>query len=83
MPTMHFLTEIGAVMDIPSCDGIIKCTVFEDNNGSIELAKAPNMRPRTKHAASNHHHFRSHAQEGEIFIEKVDALEQEVDFLTH
>ena len=57
---MHFLKEIGAVMDIPACDKVIKCAVFEDNNGAIEVAKAPKMRPRTKHVAIKRHHFRSH-----------------------
>ena len=38
MPIVHFVEEIGAVMDVPSCDKIIKCTAFEDNNGAIELA---------------------------------------------
>ena len=74
-PIVHFLKEIGDVMDVPSCDKIIKCTVFEDNNGAIELAKAPNMRPMTKHIAIKHYHFRSCVQKGEIIIEKVEVAE--------
>ena len=70
------------LMDVPSCDKIMKCTVFEDNNGAIELAKAPMMRPRTKHIAMKYHNFRSCVQKGETIIEKVDAAEQEADFLT-
>ena len=56
--------------------------MFEDNNGAIELAKAPKMRPRTKHADIKYHHFRSRVQKAEVIIEKVDAAEKEADFLT-
>ena len=67
---------------MPTCDKTIKCTAFEDDNGTIELAKAPKMRPRTKYAAIKHHHFRSCAQKREIIIEKVDTAEEETDFRT-
>ena len=83
MPITRLLKEIGVVMDILSCDKIMKCTVFEDNNGAIELDKAHKMRNRTKHIAIKYHHFRSHVQKGEIIIEKVDTVEQEADFLTN
>ena len=48
---------------------------FEDDNGAIGLAKAPKMRPRTKHIAIKCHHFRSCAQKGQVIIEKVDTIE--------
>ena len=31
-----------------STDRIVKCTVFEDDNGCVELAKFPTLRLRTK-----------------------------------
>eukprot|EP00957_Ditylum_brightwellii_P008323 630092-Ditylum_brightwellii.AAC.1 len=49
-----------------------RCTVFEDNNGCIELAKCPRMRPRTKHIAIKYHHFRSKVKDGSIRIERID-----------
>ena len=58
----------------------MKCAVFQDNNGALEIAKTPKMRPRMKHIAMKHHHFRSHINNGDIFIEKVDTAEQEADF---
>ena len=36
----------------------VHCKLFEDNNGALELAKAPRYRPRTKHIAVKYHHFR-------------------------
>ena len=67
----HFLKEIGAMMDVPSCDKIIKCTMFEDNNGAVELAKAPKTRPHAKYIAIKYHHFRPCVQKGEIIIERL------------
>ena len=69
-------------MDVPNCDETIKCTSLEDDNGAIELFKAPKMRPRTKCTAFKHQHFRSHVQKVEIIIETVGVAEQESDFIT-
>lgn len=82
IPVIHFLREVSAVMEIPECNKSMKCTVFEDNNGALEMAKTPKMRPRTKHIAIKYHHFRTYIQNGDIKIEKIDTAEQEADFLT-
>jgi hypothetical protein len=37
----------------------VRCTLFEDNSGALTLAKAPAMRPLTKHINNKYHHFRS------------------------
>ena len=79
---MHFLREVSAVMNVADCGKTMKCTVFEDNNGALEMAKAPKMRPRTKHVAIKYHHFRTHVVRGDMKLEKIDATEQEADFLT-
>ena len=60
----------------------MKCKVFEDNNGAIELAKAPKIRPRTKHIALKYHHFREHVRKGLIEINPIDTLEQVADIFT-
>ena len=82
MPIMHFLREVSAVMDVDDCGKTMKCTVFEDNNGALEMSRVPKMRPRTKHVAIKYHHFRKHVERGDPLFEKVDAVEQEADFLT-
>jgi hypothetical protein len=41
----------------------VKCKVFEDNVGAIELAKAPHMRPRNKQIDIQYHHFREALQQ--------------------
>ena len=43
---------------------MVKCEVFEDNVGAIELAKLPKLQPRTKHIAVHYHHFRTWTERG-------------------
>ena len=85
---MHrLLKEICASMDFKSFPCSLNCTVFEDNNGCIELAKLPKMRPRTKHIAIKYHFFRDHVitdsnKTGFVNIIKVDTKFQLADLLT-
>ena len=57
----------------------VKCKVFKDSNGAIELSKAPNICPRTKHIALKYHHFREHVQKDLFEINPIDTLEQVAD----
>ena len=57
---LHFLKELhrnseGFETDKPT----VKCTAFEDNEGIIQLATAPKLKPRTKHINIKYHHFKS------------------------
>jgi hypothetical protein len=36
---------------------IIKCKIFEDNIGAVEMANVPKMRPCTKHLNVKYHFF--------------------------
>ena len=60
----------------------VKCKVFEDNNGAIELAKALNIRPRIKHMSLEYHHSREHVRKGFIEINSIDTLEQVAEIFT-
>jgi hypothetical protein len=60
----------------------VKCKVFEDNVSAIELAKAPRMRPRTKHIDIQYHHFREAVQQKKITISHVSTHEQVADIAT-
>ena len=53
----------------------VKCTAFEDNNGALHLATAPQMKPRTKHINIKYHHFRSMIGK-DVTIEKVATEDQ-------
>ena len=61
---------------------IIHCTIFEDNNGALELAREPRYRPRTKHIAIKYHHFREHVKSRRIKINPIDTKEQIADQFT-
>jgi hypothetical protein len=63
-------------------EAIVKCTVFEDNKGCLEIATAPKMRPRTRHIAIKYHHFRSHVAKRTIRIKWVETSLQVADQFT-
>ena len=65
----------------------IKCNVFEDNAGAIELAKLPKLRPRTKHIAIQYHHFRewTTSQDGKdprVQVQHISTEYQQADIMT-
>jgi hypothetical protein len=52
------------------------------NEGAIEIAKVPKMRPRTKHLNIKYHHFREEVKKGTVSIYHVTTGEQMADMLT-
>jgi hypothetical protein len=60
----------------------IYCKAFEDNSGTLELTKAPKMRPIKKHINLVFHHFRDCVRYGLIVIYPGGTLEQLVDIFT-
>jgi hypothetical protein len=83
IPIMNLLKEmkehkIPTVSKTP----VVKCRVFEDNSGALELARETKYRPRTKHLCCKLHHFRDYVDRGEISIHKIDTEDQPADYLT-
>ena len=60
----------------------LHCTLFEDNNGALELATTPRYRPRTKHIAVKYHHFRERVKNGTVNMESINTNEQLADQFT-
>ena len=60
----------------------VKCTVFEDNSGALEMAREFKFRPRTKHINNKLHHFRWHVEKGDIVLQKISSDDQPADLLT-
>ena len=55
--------------------------IYEENNGSIVLAKSPRMTPTSKHIAVKYHWFRQYV--GEAFaIRKMESENQKADIFT-
>ena len=60
----------------------VYCKIFEDNNDSLDLAKSPKRKPRTKHIALKYHHFRKHVRKGVDSIHAMDTIMQLANFFT-
>ena len=84
LPLITLIEEIHEAFGIEqtnkNCN--TKYTVFEDNNGCIELAKCPKLRPRTKHIGIKYHHFRSKVMDGTIKVLPIDTKDQEAHIFT-
>ena len=79
---IEHLGQLEKTLNIELKSPSVKCKLFEDNNGAIELAKAPKIRPRTKHVALKYHHFREHVWKGLIEINPIDNIGQVADIFT-
>lgn len=83
IPMMRLIEELkGAGFDLDITTPKVHCSVFEDNNGALEMARTPKMRPRTKHINIKYHHFRSHVEDNLISIHPIDTLDQQADIFT-
>jgi hypothetical protein len=60
----------------------IQCRLFEDNQGAVELANVPKMRPRTKHINIKYHFFRQYVQDGTLQVQHISGDDQAADILT-
>ena len=76
------IEELHDVLKIEGKQPVVRCKVFEDNNGSLELANAPKMRPRTKHILQKYHDFRKAVKDGKVRIVAIDTKEQIADIFT-
>jgi hypothetical protein len=83
LPIMWLLEEAqkkGIKINAKPCK--VLCKVFEDNEGAIEIAKVPKIRPRTKHLNIKYQHFREEVKKGTVSIYHVETREQMADMLT-
>ena len=53
-----------------------------DNVGALELANNPKLRPRTKHIAVQHHHFRQCIEDKTISAQHIKTQDQLADIFT-
>ena len=82
IPFLELIGEVKDHMNLEIEKPEIICTLFEDNNGALELANAPRYCPRTKHIALKYHHFREHVKRGLCRVVPVDTKEQIADQFT-
>ena len=84
IPMRTLLQQVGTTLHLDFAKpAIVHSKVFEDNDGDLKLATAPNISPRTKHIAVKYHFFREAVGEGKgIQIMKIDTAEQMADIFT-
>jgi hypothetical protein len=83
IPSMWLLNEAHEVgLPVTNQRPSVKCKVFEDNTGAIEIANVPKMRPRTEHLNIKYHHFREEVRKGTISVYHVGTKEQVADIFT-
>ena len=82
IPFMNLMQETQDLFEIKHDKPIFHCTVWEDNESAIKVAKSPKFTPRTKHIAIKYHHFRRYVTDGTIDIRSIDTKDQIADMLT-
>lgn len=85
IPLQNILSEMKDLgFDIVPDAPIIKCEIFEDNNGALTIASVPRMRPRTKHINTKYFHFMEYTsrEDSPYVFSRIDTKEQPADMLT-
>ena len=84
IPIMNLLDELQKRgFEVTRGKATVRCKVFEDNAGAIEIATQEKFRPRTKHINIRFHHFRQLLQQGRIEIVPIKSEDNPADILTH
>jgi hypothetical protein len=70
---MQIVEEAGSRLSWKTFDGkpTVHCKAFGDNSGTLEWARLPKMRTRTKHLNIRMHHFREHVRKKLISLHKI------------
>ena len=68
--------------DLISSEPIVYCKAFEDNSSALDIARLPNIRPRTKSINVIYHHFQEYVRLGMINIYLISTHDQVADMFT-
>jgi len=83
LPILSLAKEAANIGVIPKTQApVLRCKIFEDNNGAVEMANVPRMRPRTKHLNIKYHFFRQFVQQGILSVRHIAGQKQLADVLT-
>ena len=83
IPLIDQVKEMNNIFGSNSPKVDVHCTLFEDNNGALELAMKPWYRPRTKHIAVKYHHSQDRVtRRGVVTVKAIDTKEQLADQFT-
>ena len=76
------IEEMNDVLRIKEQNPIVRCIIFEDNNGALELSNMLQMQPRTKHIALKYHPFQQAVKDDKVKVLPINAKEQLADIFT-
>jgi len=80
---MELVKELkGQGLDMVSTQPTVYCQVFEDNSGTLKIAKVSKMHPFTKHINVKFHHFWDYIERGKIMLHAIKTYDQPADMLT-
>ena len=82
IPFLNLMKEIAGIFGLLTRKPVFRCTVWEDNESCITVAKSPKFTPRTKHIAIKYHHFRQFVSDETLVIKSIDTAEQIADIFT-
>jgi hypothetical protein len=83
LPILSLAKEAANIGVIPKTQApILRCKIFEDNNGAVEMANVPKMRPRTKHLNIKYHFFWQFVQQGILSVRHIAGEKQLAYVLT-
>jgi hypothetical protein len=61
---------------------LIRCTMFEDNEGTVQMANVPKMHPRTKHWNIKYYFFSQYVENRMLQVLFIPGEEQIADIFT-
>ena len=77
------MKETAGLFGLLTRDPVFCCTVWEDNEICITVAKILEFTPSTNHIAIKYHHFRRFVSDGTIIMNSIDTTENIADILTN
>ena len=82
IPFLGLMKETAGLFGLLIRDPVFRCTVWEDNEIYITVAKIPKFTPQKKHVAIKYHNFRRFVSDGTIITKSIDTTEQIADIFT-
>jgi hypothetical protein len=83
LPLRSMLVEVSGVLDLPAnMQASIHCRVFQDNNGSLQLATGQRLTARTKYFCVKMHHFWQHVRDSTLVINRASSEDMCCDNMT-
>ena len=82
IPFLGIMKETAGLFGLLTRDPVFRCTVWEDNEICITVAKSRKFTPWKKHIATKYHNFRRFFSAGTIIIKSIDTAEKIADIFT-